>query len=169
MVYSCVITGRRGMRPRQQSSWRPANARASSTGGEPWPSESCHHRISHADLVGCLCFASHGQRGHLETGPPFTVPCEGREAWFIHRSHRESNPGPLRGSLLYYCCATPTPLSHADSLCPQKITLEDQCFDNCKTRPFLCFQFDGDGIRINSIQMMNIYECNGTDISWGER
>ena len=23
---------------------------------------------------------SHRQRGHLETAPPFTVPCEGREA-----------------------------------------------------------------------------------------
>ena len=24
--------------------------------------------------------SSHRQRGHLETAPPFTVPCEGREA-----------------------------------------------------------------------------------------
>ena len=30
-------------------------------------------------LVGCLCLASHRQRGHLETAPPFTVPCEGRQ------------------------------------------------------------------------------------------
>ena len=29
----------------------------------------------------CLCLTSHRQRGHLETAPPFTVPCEGREAW----------------------------------------------------------------------------------------
>ena len=28
----------------------------------------------------CLCITSHWQRGHLETAPPFTVPCEGREA-----------------------------------------------------------------------------------------
>ena len=28
----------------------------------------------------CLCFTSLQQRGHLETAPPFTVPCEGREA-----------------------------------------------------------------------------------------
>ena len=27
----------------------------------------------------CLCFTSLQQRGHLETVPPFTVPC-GREA-----------------------------------------------------------------------------------------
>ena len=27
-----------------------------------------------------LCLTSHQQRGHLETAPPFTVPCEGREA-----------------------------------------------------------------------------------------
>ena len=31
-------------------------------------------------LVGWLCLTSHRQRGHLETAPPFTVPCEGREA-----------------------------------------------------------------------------------------
>ena len=28
-------------------------------------------------LVGWLCLTSHRQRGHLETAPPFTVPCEG--------------------------------------------------------------------------------------------
>ena len=31
-------------------------------------------------IVGWLCLTSHRQRGHLETAPPFTVPCEGREA-----------------------------------------------------------------------------------------
>ena len=46
----------------------------------------------------CLCLTSLQQPGHIETAPPFTVPCEGREAWLIHRSHRESNPGPSRGS-----------------------------------------------------------------------
>ena len=33
-----------------------------------------------AHLFVCLCFTSHQQRGHLETAPPFTVPCEGLEA-----------------------------------------------------------------------------------------
>ena len=61
-------------------------------------------------LAGWLCFLSHRQRGHLETAPQFTVPFEGREAWFIHRSNRESNPGPSRGSPSLYHCATPTPL-----------------------------------------------------------
>ena len=42
-------------------------------------------------LIGWLCLASHQQRGHLETAPPFTVPCEERGSWFLHRSHRESN------------------------------------------------------------------------------
>ena len=28
----------------------------------------------------CVCFTSLQQRGHLEMVPPFTVPCEGREA-----------------------------------------------------------------------------------------
>ena len=31
-------------------------------------------------LVGWLCFMSHRQLGHLETAPPFTVPCEVHEA-----------------------------------------------------------------------------------------
>ena len=43
-------------------------------------------------LVGWLCFTSNRQRGHLETAPPFTVPCEGLDARFLHRSKRESNP-----------------------------------------------------------------------------
>ena len=42
--------------------------------------------------------------------PPFTVPCEGREARFLLRPHRESNPGSLRSSPLYNRCATPAPL-----------------------------------------------------------
>ena len=33
-------------------------------------------------LVGWLCLTSNRQRGHLETAPPFTVPCEGCEARF---------------------------------------------------------------------------------------
>ena len=38
------------------------------------------HYILHENLrrIGWLCFTSHRQRGHLETAPPFTVPCEGR-------------------------------------------------------------------------------------------
>ena len=32
------------------------------------------------ELVGRLCLTSHRQRGHLETAPPFTFPCEGHEA-----------------------------------------------------------------------------------------
>ena len=31
-------------------------------------------------MVGWLFLMSHRQRGHLETAPPFTVPCEGHEA-----------------------------------------------------------------------------------------
>ena len=64
-------------------------------------------------LVGGSCLAPHRRRGHLEAAPPFTVPCEGCEDWFLHRSHRESNPGPSRGSPLHNRCATPAtgPLS----------------------------------------------------------
>ena len=42
-------------------------------------------------------------------GTPLTVPCEGREARWIHRPDRESNPGPSRGSPLRYRCATEAP------------------------------------------------------------
>ena len=34
-------------------------------------------------LVGWLCFTSHRQLGLLEMAPPFTLPCEGREARFF--------------------------------------------------------------------------------------
>ena len=65
----------------------------------------------HDWLVGWLCFTSHRQRGHLETAPPFTDPCERREARFLHRSHRELNPRPSHGSSLHFRCATPAPRS----------------------------------------------------------
>ena len=47
-------------------------------------------------LVGWLCLTSHRQQGHLKTAFPFTVPCEGHEARFLHHSHRELNRGPSR-------------------------------------------------------------------------
>ena len=59
-------------------------------------------------LVGWLCLTSNRQQGHLETAPPFTVPCKGCEAWFLHRSHQELNPRPSRGSSLHYRCARST-------------------------------------------------------------
>ena len=34
-------------------------------------------------------------------GTPFIVPCEGREARFLHRSHRKSNSGLLHGRPLH--------------------------------------------------------------------
>ena len=44
------------------------------------------HWLSNANLIFyciymfvCLCFTSLQERGHLETAPPFTVPCERRE------------------------------------------------------------------------------------------
>ena len=59
------------------------------------------------EMVDWLCFTSHRQRDHLETAHPFTVPCEEREARFLHRSHRELNPVPSCGSPFLYRCATP--------------------------------------------------------------
>ena len=48
---------------------------------------------------------------HLETAPPSTVHCEGRETRFLHRPHRELNPGSLRGSPLQNRCTTPAPVA----------------------------------------------------------
>ena len=42
--------------------------------------DALRKRHTYGWLVGWLCLTSHRQRGHLETAPPFTVPCEGREA-----------------------------------------------------------------------------------------
>ena len=61
-------------------------------------------------MVGWLCFTSHRQRGHLETAPLFTVPCEGRGVRFLHRFHRESNLGLSHGSPLHQRWAIPAPL-----------------------------------------------------------
>ena len=50
--------------------------------------------------LGWLCFTSHRQQGHLETAPPFTIPCDGREARFSQREPRavawQSITQPLR-------------------------------------------------------------------------
>ena len=35
-------------------------------------------------LFGWLCLTSHQQQDHLETAPPFTVPCGGHEARYLH-------------------------------------------------------------------------------------
>ena len=67
-----------------------------------------YHRI--VGWFGWLCLTSHRQGGHLEAAPPFTVPCGGREARFLHRPYWESNPGSLRGSQLRNRCATPAPI-----------------------------------------------------------
>ena len=61
------------------------------------------------DLVGWLdMFHVSSTTRAFRDGTPFTVPCEGREARFLHRSHRESNLGSSRGSPLHYRCATTT-------------------------------------------------------------
>ena len=57
---------------------------------------------------GWLCYKSHRHRGHLETAPQFTVPYEVREGRFLHRSHRESNPG--RRVAVHYITAVPRQL-----------------------------------------------------------
>ena len=57
-------------------------------------------------LVGWLCFTSHRQRCHLETAPPFTVPCEGREVRF--------QPG-IKSKVVAWQSIT-LPLRHASSI-----------------------------------------------------
>ena len=57
------------------------------------------------NLDGWLCFTSHRQRGHLETAPPFTVPCEGREARFLTVPTGNRTPG--RRVTVHYTTAAP--------------------------------------------------------------
>ena len=57
-------------------------------------------------LFVCLCFTSLQQRGHLETTPPFTVPCEGREASVL-----TGNRTPGRRVAVHYASAAPRKLS----------------------------------------------------------
>ena len=64
-----------------------------------------------------VCLTSHRQRGHFKDGTPFIVPCKGREARFLHSTHRESNPNPSRGS--NNRCATPAPLILLDAMIMQ--------------------------------------------------
>ena len=59
--------------------------------------------------VGWLCFTSHRQRGHLEMAPPFTVPCEGREARFLHRPPTGIEPRTVAWQSITL------PLRHANS------------------------------------------------------
>ena len=58
-------------------------------------------------MVGWLCFTSHRQQGHLETAPPFIVPCEGHEGHFL--TVTTGNRTPSCGSPLHYRCASPVP------------------------------------------------------------
>ena len=48
-------------------------------------------------------------RSLREGAPLLIVCCEGSEAQYLHRPHRESNPGSLRDSPLHNRCATPAP------------------------------------------------------------
>ena len=48
--------------------------------------------------------------GLVVTAPPFTVPCKGCEARFVHPSNWEKNPKLSRGSPLHNRCAMPAPL-----------------------------------------------------------
>ena len=50
-------------------------------------------QIHNTGKVCWLCFTSHRQRGHLETVPPFTVHCEGREARFYTVPTGNRTPG----------------------------------------------------------------------------
>ena len=66
-------------------------------------------------LVGWFCLMSHRQRGNLETAAPFTIPCERREARFLHGSHQESNYVELhqtRCVAVHYTTAAPRQLHY---------------------------------------------------------
>ena len=60
-------------------------------------------------LVGWLCFTSRRQRGHLETAPTFTLPCEGHEARFFTVPTENRTPG--RCVAVHYTSAAPRQLN----------------------------------------------------------
>ena len=97
-------------------------------------------------LVGWLCLTSHRQRGHLETAPPFTVPCEGREARYIHRSDRDLNPGPSHGSPLRYRCATQAPHHFLEHYTNYVDTHEHSVFIDVSWKSHLLFIADDRGV-----------------------
>ena len=70
--------------------------------------ELLRHQQLEVWLVGWLVYVPLTARSFRDA-PPFIIPCEGREARFLHRSNRESNPVPLRGSSLHYRCAMAAP------------------------------------------------------------
>ena len=60
----------------------------------------------HACVCARVCVGACGWLvGWLYFTPLFTVPCDGCDARFLHRSHRELRPWPLHGSPLHYRCA----------------------------------------------------------------
>ena len=67
-----------------------------------------YHEVYVLNTVGWLYLTSHRQRVHLETAPPFTALCKGREAWFLHSPHWESNPG--RCVAVHYTTTAPRQL-----------------------------------------------------------
>ena len=62
-----------------------------------------------------LGFTSHQQRCHLETAPPFTVPCKGREVRFLHVPTGNRTPG--RRMVVHYSTAAPRQLHTLDLTC----------------------------------------------------
>ena len=67
-------------------------------------------KINYFKLVGWLVvFNAPSTVRSFRDGTPFTVPCEGREARFLNRTHQGTNPVPSRDSPLHTRCATPAP------------------------------------------------------------
>ena len=64
-------------------------------------------RDSYIKVVGWLCLASHRQRCHLETAPPFIVPCEGRECF---NTVTNGNQTPGRCVAVHYITTAPRQL-----------------------------------------------------------
>ena len=60
--------------------------------------------LSGRRLVGSLCLTSHRQRGHLETAPPFTVPCKGRQACFytVPTGNRTPAVGSKKATMAHF-------------------------------------------------------------------
>ena len=82
-------------------------------------------------LLFCLFFTSLQQRGHLETAPPFTVPCEGGEARYIQKEIKLQQG--MNGIINYILCKTDLNLIG-------RVTCKCNTFNNVHFEA--CFQSD---------------------------
>ena len=85
--------------------------------------EAFHETCNYRNSVGWLCLTSHRQRGHLETAPPFTVPCEGRGlSTHVHEVFHETCN--YRNSVGWLCLTSHRQRGHLETTPPFTVPCE---------------------------------------------